>query len=82
MSGAIPTTAQREAAEAVENAMAAITSAHEWRGALPPRGQLPFAIDDDDDHRRLQEAVPTLRQFAAAADDALAVADEDNSDSD
>ena len=48
-SGTAPTVAQRAAAEAVEQAMAALTSAHEWRGALPLPGQLPVAIDDDDD---------------------------------
>ena len=66
--GELPNATQKEAADAVETALRLISSAHAWRGATPSAVELPCSIDDDEEHRRLQEAVPLLRIEAARAD--------------
>ena len=66
--GVLPNATQKEAADAVETALRLISSAHAWRGATPSAVELPCSIDDDEEHRRLQEAVPLLRIEAARAD--------------
>ena len=70
-SGQAPTCTQKEAAEAVEQALRLVNAAHAWRGVLPNVDALPCAIDDDNEHRRLREALPSLRAEAAAADEAI-----------
>ena len=72
------TVAQREAGQAVEEALRLVREAQEWRGTLPRPTDLPCAIDDDDAVRRVRGSVAELRAGARQADDAL----RDDSESD
>ena len=70
-SGQSPTCTQKEAASAVEQALRLVSAAHAWRGVLPSVASLPCPIDDDEEHRRLREVLPSLRAEAASADEAM-----------
>ena len=66
--------ASAAAARAVNEAMELVGRAHAFIGALPSPEALP-SIDDDNDIRRVSEAVTALRSEAAKADRALELDD-------
>ena len=74
--------AEREAALAVQEAMALLDQATTSTGSVPPSAALRCAIDDDDDIRRLQEAIPALRASAARTDERLGLDEAGESDDD
>ena len=66
--------ASASAARAVDEAMELLGRAHAFVGALPDPATLP-GLDDDDNVRRVSEAVTALRSEAAKADRALELDD-------